>query len=238
MSAVLVLDTASGQMAGQIPVGASPHQAPLTRDGRWALVPSQGPGELGIIDTASGAVAGVVAVGKTPHWVSPSSDGTMAYVANEGSNDVSVVDLNGRRVVATVAVGNAPRKIAVQPGSIRKAEAPTPGRTVTIGDVAFADHGIVDVRSASDIVIHAEDYYFEPTFLRARASQRLRLSVLNRAGTLHNLTIPALGIDRDVPPSARVDVDLNVPAAGSLLFFCKFHGPLGQNGRVLIGDIQ
>ena len=39
----------------EIAVGASPHQAPLTADGKWALVPSQGPGELGVIDTSTGA---------------------------------------------------------------------------------------------------------------------------------------------------------------------------------------
>ena len=106
------------------PVGASPHQAPLTADGRWALVPSQGPGELGIIDTSGDTVAGTVTVGKTPHWVGSSSDGTLAYVTNEGSNDVSVVQLAGRKVVATIPVGNAPRKVAVQPGVITSA-APT-----------------------------------------------------------------------------------------------------------------
>ena len=42
--AVQVLDTATRQVAGRIPVGASPHHAPFTLDGRWALVPGQGPG--------------------------------------------------------------------------------------------------------------------------------------------------------------------------------------------------
>ncbi len=238
LSAVLVLDTATGQIATQIPVGASPHQAPLTADGRWALVPSQGPGELGIIETASGSVAATIPVGKTPHWVTPSSDGTMAYVTNEGSNDVSVVDLAGRKVVATVPVGNGPRKIAVQPGAIRKAGGfvPAAGRAVTIGGIAFSDHGTEDVRTATDVAVRADDYYFAPTFLRGRAGQRLRLHVENRASTLHNLSAPALGVDRDLPPLGRLDLDVIVPAAGPVHFFCKFHGPLGQNGQLLVSD--
>jgi len=73
-------------------VGASPHYAPFTPDGRWALAVVQGPGELAILDTANNTLAGTVAVGKAPHWSMSSSDGRTAYVTDEGSNDVSVVD--------------------------------------------------------------------------------------------------------------------------------------------------
>ena len=44
LAAVRVLDTATGQVAAEIPVGASPHQAPVAADGRWALVPCPGTG--------------------------------------------------------------------------------------------------------------------------------------------------------------------------------------------------
>ena len=233
LAAVLVLDTASGQIASQIPVGASPHQAPLTPDGRAALVPSQGPGELAIVETATGGVAGVIAVGKTPHWVASSSDGAMAIVANEGSNDVSVVDLAARKVVATIPVGNAPRKIAVQPGAIRKAsreEGTTAGRA---GD---ANRETRDVRGRPDVSLRADDYFFAPAVLRARSGQPLRLHVENAAGTLHNLSVPALGVDKDVPPRGRIDVDVIVPAVGPVEFFCKFHGPLGQNGQIVVSE--
>jgi YVTN family beta-propeller protein len=210
-AAVLVLDTTSRQIVAQIPVGASPHQAPPTADG-WALAVSQGPGELGLIDTATSAVAGTVAVGKTPHWVGSSSDGTMAYVTNEGSNDVSVVRLASRTVVATIAVGNAPRKVAVQPGAITTAAAP----------------------GASDVALRVDDYFFEPKVIQGRAGQPLRLRIDNAASTLHNLSIPRLGIDRDLPPKSRVELDVMVPRSGPIEFFCKFHGPLGQQGQLLV----
>ena len=208
LAAVLVLDTASSSIVKEVAVGASPHQAPVTPDGRIALVPSQGPGELGLIDTATNVVAGTVAVGKTPHWVAASSDGHVAYVTNEGSNDVSVVDLGRRAVVATIPVGNAPRKVVVQPGAIQKASA--------------------------ELMLRADDYVFSPASLRGRAGERLRLRVENMSGTLHNLTIPALGVDRDLPPRGRVELDLELPAASVLPFHCKFHGPLGQNGQLVI----
>jgi len=37
VNAIQVLDTANNRIATQIPVGASPHYAPFTPDGRWAL---------------------------------------------------------------------------------------------------------------------------------------------------------------------------------------------------------
>jgi YVTN family beta-propeller protein len=209
LAAVLVLDTATNAVVKEIPVGASPHQAPLTPDGRLALVPSQGPGELGLIDTGTNAVAATVAVGKTPHWVVASSDGQLAYVTNEGSNDVSVVDLGRRAVVATIPVGNGPRKVAVQAGTVPRA-------------------------AAAELTLRADDYVFSPASLRGQPGQRVRVRVENASSTLHNLTIPALGLDRDLPPHGRVEVDLEFPAAGVVPFHCKFHGPLGQTGQLVV----
>jgi YVTN family beta-propeller protein len=239
-----VLDTTSNQIVAQIPVGASPHYAPFTPDGHWALAVVQGPGELAILDTATNTVAGVVPVGKAPHWSTSSSDGRTAYVTNEATNDVSVVDLTGRRVLATIPVGNAPRKIAVQPGSTVAAASPAtasaaPGKkskTVTLNGVTYADHGTKDVRTLSKVELEADDYYFGPTFLRGNPGQKLTLLMESEASTLHNITIPGLGIDKDIPPKGRVQLDVTFPASGVLTFYCKFHGPLGMKGMLKTGE--
>jgi YVTN family beta-propeller protein len=247
VNAIQVLDTATRQIVTRIAVGASPHYASFTPDGRWALAVVQGPGELGILDTANNTLAATVAVGRTPHWSTSSSDGHTAYVTNEGSNDVSVVDLASRTVTATIAVGSAPRKIAVQPVSgaaattpeaVRAAAAAPSGKSksITVGGVTYADHGTKDVRNRSKLELEADDYYFSPTFLRGTPGQKLTLLVENEANTLHNLSIPALGIDKDIPPKGKVQVDVTVPATGVLVFSCKFHGPLGMNGQLLAGD--
>jgi YVTN family beta-propeller protein len=245
VNAIQVLDTATNRIAAQIPVGASPHYAPFTPDGRWALAVVQGPGELAILDTANNTLAGTVAVGKAPHWSASSSDGRTAYVTNEGSNDVSVVDLASRTVTATIPVGNAPRKIAVQPGSgaagtppaqtSAAASASGKSKSVTLGGVTYADHGTKDVRTLSKLELEADDYYFSPTFLQGKPGQKLTLLVENEASTLHNISIPALGIDKDIPPKGKVQVDVTFPASGMLAVSCKFHGPLGMNGQLLTG---
>jgi len=246
VNAIQVLDTATNEIVTQIPVGTSPHYTPFTPDGRWALAVIQGPGELGILDTTSNTLAGTVAVGKAPHWSTSSSDGRTAYVTNEGSNDVSVVDLANRAVTATIAVGSAPRKIAVQPVSGAAATTPAPMRaagapsgtskSITLGGVTYADHGIKDVRTRARLELEADDYYFSPTFLRGKPGQKLTLVVESEASTLHNISLPALGIDKDIPPKGKVQVDVTFPASGVLAFSCKFHGPLGMNGQLLAGD--
>src|SRR6266851_6572460 len=246
VNAIQVLDTATNQIVAQIGVGASPHQAPPTSDGRWALVPAQGPGELDIVDMTTNSLAAAVPVGKVPHWIAIASDGRTAWVTNEGSNDVSVVDLARRTVTATIAVGNAPRKIAVQAAAGAATSSPGPGRatatpagkdkSVTRGGVTYADHGTKDVRTLSKLELEADVYYFSPTFLRGNPGQKLTLIVESEAATLHNLSIPALGIDKDIPPKGKVQMVVTFPASGVLAFFCKFHGPVGMNGQLLTGD--
>jgi YVTN family beta-propeller protein len=243
VDSIQVLDTVSNQIVAQIPVGASPHDAPFTPDGRWALAVVQGPGELAILDTATNTVAGVVTVGKAPHWSTSSSDGRTAYVTNETTNDVSVVDLASRRVLATIGVGNAPRKVAAQAGAIASTANPVSAtaagkksKTITTNGVTYADHGTKDVRKLSKLELEADDYYFGPTFLRGNPGQRLTLMMENEANTLHNITIPALGIDKDIPPKGKVRLDVTFPASGVLTFSCKFHGPLGMNGMLKTGE--
>lgn len=230
VDAVQVFDVASGRVVAEIPVGASPHQAPFTHDGRLALVPSQGPGELAVIDAERGVVLGTVTVGKLPHWTIAAADGRIAYVSNEASNDVSVVDLPGRRVIATIAVGHAPRKIAVQPGAVAAA-APT----ARVGRVAYADHGTRDVTGRREVHLEADDYYFKPTFLRGTPGQTLTLEVENESRTLHNLTVPGLNIDRDLPPKAKLKLAVTFPASGTLAFHCKLHQALGMSGQLQAG---
>src|SRR5262245_23486602 len=242
VNAIQVLDTATNRIAAQIPVGASPHYAPFTPDGRWALAVVQGPGELAILDTANNTLAGSVAVGKTPHWSTSSTDGRTAYVTNEGSGDVSVVDLASRTVTATIPVGNAPRKIAVQPlsGAATSASPPAQaaatssatGKSIALGGVTYTDHGSKDVRNQSKVELEADDYYFSPTFLQGQPGQKLTLVVESDASTLHNISIPALALDKDIPPKGKVQLDVTFPASGVLAFSCKFHAPLGMNGQL------
>jgi YVTN family beta-propeller protein len=221
IDAVLVLDTATNQIVGQIATGVSPHVARFAPDGQVALVVNQGPGELSIIEPTSHTVSATLKVG------------------NEGSNDVSVVDLSGRQVTTTIPVGNAPRKIAVQPRLRTGASAPTAPsveRSVTQSIPAVSDHGTKQVTGLVEIALEVDDYYFAPTFLRGEPGQPLTLAVENESGMLHNLSIAELQIDRDIPPQARAKVQVTFPSSGTVRFFCKLHAAMGMNGELRTGS--
>ena len=252
VDAVQVVDPLTRQVIGQIPLGASPHHPLFTPNGQSGLVVSQGPSELTILDPAHNTVRSTVLVGKAPHWIATSSDGRTAYVTNEGSNDVSVVDLASQRVTATIPVGHAPRKIVVQPGpagpawssALAPTGAPTgpaataepEARSITLGDLTFADHGTKDVTGQAELDLEADDYYFAPTFLRGAPGQTLTLEIENESGTLHNFSIPDQHVDQDIPPKGKVQVDVTIPPSGVAHFLCKFHTALGMNGELLAGD--
>ncbi len=86
--------------------------------------------------------------------------------------------------------------------------------SVTRDGVTYADHGTKDVRKLSRLELEADDYYFSPTFLRGAPGQKLTLLVESEASTLHNISIPALGIDQDVPPKGKIQVNVTFPALG------------------------
>jgi YVTN family beta-propeller protein len=239
VDAVLVLETATNQIVGQVATGVSPHVALFAPDGQAALVVNQGPGELSLIEPTNHTVSATLKVGKAPHWLAISADGRTAYVTNEGSNDVSVVEIGSRQVTATIPVGNAPRKIAVQPRVRTGASAPA--RPSTEGSFtqvvpAVSDHGTKKVTGLVEIALEADDYYFAPTFLHGEPGQPLTLAVENESGTLHNLSIPELQIDQDIPPKAVAKVQVTFPSSGAVRFFCKLHAGMGMNGELRAGN--
>jgi YVTN family beta-propeller protein len=234
VDAVQVLDTTTQQTVGQIPTGASPHIAVFTPDGQNAIAISQGPGEVDLLEPTQRLVIGTVKVGQTPHWLALSSDGRTAFVTNEGSGDMSIVDVAHRRVLATIPIGKAPRKIAVQPGPGTRLSASPEGASKP-GSLLSTDHGSKDVRGQVALTLEADDYYFAPTILRGEPGQVLKLSVENESTTLHNINIPGLSIDRDIPPKGVVEVEVTFPASGMLPFFCKLHAALGMHGELRAG---
>ncbi len=110
------------------------------------------------------------------------------------------------------------------------------GQAVPPGNAPAADHGTQDVRGKAEVHLEADDYYFEPTFLRGQPGQTVKLEIENESGTLHNLSFPAQGLDKDIPPKGTVEVEVTFPPSGELRFFCKFHSALGMHGALLAGD--
>ena len=66
---------------------------------------------------------------------------------------------------------------------------PPKGKSITLGDLTFSDHGTKDVKGKGELDLEADNYYFEPTFLRGTPGQKLKVEIENESGTLHNFSI-------------------------------------------------
>jgi plastocyanin len=115
------------------------------------------------------------------------------------------------------------------------AEQPS-GRSITLGDLTFSNHGTKEVKGQGELDLEADNYYFEPTFLRGTPGQKLKVEIENESGTLHNFSIPEQKLDMDIPPKKKVVVEVTFPSSGVVRFYCKFHSELGMEGKLLTGD--
>jgi plastocyanin len=80
------------------------------------------------------------------------------------------------------------------------------------------------------VKIEADDYNFNPTFLKAKPGTTVTVSLKNDTKTQHTFTIDTLGIDQTLNPDQKATVTLTLPATGATNFFCRFHGPNGSQG--------
>jgi plastocyanin len=112
------------------------------------------------------------------------------------------------------------------------------GELVQIGQITYANWGVRDSIGDKTRELDAGDFYFKGTFIQGEPGQTLTLQINNPAEQVHNFSLPAQGLDRDIPPGiARVNVEVTFPDSGGLQFFCKYHTARGMNGLLLVGDV-
>ena len=180
-----------------------------TAAGPWS--PARAPANSASSTWPPGRVSATVTVGKAPHWVTAELRRALRLRGQRGV---------GRRV------RRGPRRPAGRrddPGRARRrgrspSSRPPPARRS---------------RRSPSVQVDAEDYAFRPASVAERPGTPLRLRVTSRSSTLHNFTLPAQRIDRDIAPGDTVEIELAVPASGSVPFFCKFHAALGQRGELI-----
>ena len=83
--------------------------------------------------------------------------------------------------------------------------------------------------SGNVITIDARDFEFSPTCIVSVPQGAVTLVVHNTGSQLHNITVVAQHIDRDVAPGATVRIPVviaNVP----VVFACKYHRTIGMVG--------
>jgi YVTN family beta-propeller protein len=117
-ASVAVVDIATRQAVGTIPLGYSPTGVTFDREGNFAYVTNQHSQSIGVIDVAAREQVDEVAIGGDPFVVRVSTDGRKLFVSSNTSF-VHIVDLQGRAVVDSVGVGYAPNGLAVDPSETK-----------------------------------------------------------------------------------------------------------------------
>jgi YVTN family beta-propeller protein len=85
---VTVLDTSNDAVLNTIPVGASPSQVAVTKDGLRAYVSNSASNTVSVIDTATDAVIATIPVGAGPSVIAATPNGDFVYVVVSGGVDV------------------------------------------------------------------------------------------------------------------------------------------------------
>ena len=101
----------TGQRVGGVPVGETPHEVALSRDGRYAYVSDngvlwmdyEGPGgnTISIVDLQLRRRVGILPLGKfhRPHGIGPDPRSSRAFVTAENPDRLVLVDLDARAVI-------------------------------------------------------------------------------------------------------------------------------------------
>ena len=111
------------------------------------------------------------------------------------------------------------------PGASPVASAPENGEPVTVGGLTYNSFGFREAAGEAARDLDAGDFFFKGTFLRGNANQKLKLRVRNTGQGVHNLSIPAQGVDREIPTGGqRVEVEVTFPESGALRFGVELPG--------------
>jgi plastocyanin len=113
----------------------------------------------------------------------------------------------------------------------KSANQPAP---VTV-DGSVTNKGTKDVSTkgaSATVDLDAYNFYFEPTFIKAAPGQKLKIELHNEGSVTHTFTDPALNIDQVLQPEQKADVEITVPATGTIQFYCRFHRDSGMQGAI------
>jgi plastocyanin len=129
---------------------------------------------------------------------------------------------------------SSPAAIPTNPAASSPA---TTASTIPVGNDDANNHGTKDVTGASTVTVeqhNSPEYYFSPTVLSGSASQQITVHLENKGTLPHTFTIDAQNISVELQPGEQKDIQVSLPASGSVEFYCQFHHSLGMAGELLV----
>jgi plastocyanin len=106
--------------------------------------------------------------------------------------------------------------------------------TISVGSDTANNHGSKNVSGASTAEIGLGDFFFNPTVITGKPGQKITFELKNEGSALHNFSLTAQSIDKDVQPGQTEDITVTLPKSGFLEFFCKYHKALGMLGELKV----
>ena len=92
------------------------------------------------------------------------------------------------------------------------------------------DHGTKDLGSKDELEVEQDDFYFNPTFIKAKPGSTVKVELSNEGTVPHTFTIDALHVDQTLNKGESKDVMVTLPSSGAVAFYCKFHKGQGMQG--------
>lgn len=95
--------------------------------------------------------------------------------------------------------------------------------------------GTKDVSSKSSATIEEEldDKYFNPTFIKAKAGEKITFEVKNEGSLPHTFTSDDLSVNKQINPGKSTKFTVTVPSSGAVFqFHCEFHESAGMVAAV------
>ena len=85
-------------------------------------------------------------------------------------------------------------------------------------------------------LIELDDFYIEPKEIAGKAGETLAVTAFSEGQQTHTLTIDALGVDREFPPSDTQEFSLPLRKAGEFKVYCRFHRDKGMTATLKVSE--
>jgi plastocyanin len=91
----------------------------------------------------------------------------------------------------------------------------------------------VSGKTSATIELEADNYYFNPTFVKASPGEKITVEFKNEGNTTHTFTSDKLGVDKQLAPDKSTKFTFTVPSSGTAFqFHCSIHEDMGMKGAV------
>ena len=135
--------------------------------------------------------------------------------------------------VGIVLAGCGSDKKAATTGSSSSSASATAAPVSLPGTVNEPETG--DATGGS-IEVELDDFYFGPSFIKAKPGETVTLKITNEGTTAHTFTSAVLNIDETLQPGQTVDKSVTLPSSGATEFHCRFHQGRGMQGAFFFSE--